>query len=80
MTFKIDSHVKAPRIRKPKSQRTPEIATKAIAEYKTAFKRVYGVTPEMKYDATSGFVSDGRTSCSVKRLKELTTMLKARVE
>lgn len=77
--FKIDSHVKPPRIKKPKSERTPDNVGAAIKAHAEAYKAVFGITPTYVYNVTTKFVRiSGGEAVSLQRLKELTRMLKMR--
>lgn len=81
--FAIESGVKPPRIKKPKNQRTPENVRKAFDAYNDAYKKVYGVRLDgFTYNNASRFVyiERSRFGVSLKRLKEMTRMLNARVE
>ena len=79
MEFRIEAHVKPPRIRKPKA--VPDNVRAAYAAYSDAYKAVHGVpAPAMTYNKATQFIAVGREpGVSLMRLKELTRMLKARV-
>lgn len=78
--FKIDSHVKPPRVRKAKL--VPDNVRAAYEAYSSAYKRVHGVAaPQMLYSKQTTFIHIGtEPGVSLQRLKELTRMLLARVE
>lgn len=77
MTYAIESHYKLPKRRKAKA--VPDAIAAAMRAYQEAFKAVYGVTPTLTFNKATRFISDGKTSCSTKRLKELTRMLRQRI-
>lgn len=76
--FKIDSHIKPPRMRK--ARKCPPGVHTAFEAYTVEYKKVYGVLPTgFTYDKATKFVHVGNSSgVSVKRLKELTRQLKLR--
>lgn len=78
--FKIDSHVKPPRIKVPKKLRTPPQVHSAYKAYGEAYKRVYGVSPTgFTYDVATKFIHVGNSAgVSVQRLKEMTRQLTLR--
>lgn len=78
--YEIESGIKAPRIKTPKCKRVPDSVTKGIEAYRDAYKAVYGIRPSLVYSIETGYISDGKTSVKLKRLKEMTRMLKARVD
>jgi hypothetical protein len=78
--FRIDSHVKPP---KAKRKRVfPLNVSSALVAYSAAYKGVYGVLPPAStYDKATALIHVGKDAgVSLMRLKELTRMLKARVE
>lgn len=74
MTYKLQSHVKPPKARKPKA--CPFKA--AFDEYAEAYKSVYGVSPSSYTISPGGeFIRIGASAgVSLSRLKELTRQLK----
>lgn len=73
--FKIDSHVKPPKVRK--QRKCPPAVNLAFEAYAKAYKLVYGVSPEgFTYDKATGFIRIGNSAgVSLMRLKELTRQL-----
>lgn len=78
--FKIDSHVKPPRIKVPKCKRTPANVHTAYKAYGDAYKKVYGVSPTgFTYDVATKFIHVGNSvGVSLHRLKEMTRQLELR--
>lgn len=78
--FKIESHVKPPRIKVPKKLRTPQQVHNAYKAYGEAYKRVYGVSPTgFTYDVATKFIHVGNSAgVSLQRLKEMTRQLELR--
>lgn len=78
--FKIDSHVKPPKVRK--QRKCPPNVRAAYKAYAEAYKLVYGVKPDdFTYDKATKFIHVGNSGgVSLMRLKELTRMLLKRVE
>lgn len=80
MPFKIESHVKPPRIKVPKCKRTPANVHTAYKAYGDAYKKVYGVSPTgFTYDVATKFIHVGNSAgVSLHRLKEMTRQLELR--
>lgn len=78
--FRIDSHVKPPK--KRKAAPVPDSVLNAIDAYEGAYKRVHGVKPQaIAYHSETKMIRVGsEPSVSLMRLKELTRMLRARVD
>lgn len=78
--FKIDSHVKPPRIKVPKCKRTPQNVHDAYKAYSEAYKKVFGVSPTgFTYDIGTKFIHVGNSAgVSLQRLKEMTRQLALR--
>lgn len=76
--FKIDSHVKPPKVRK--QRKCPPAVSLAFEAYSKAYKAVYGVMPDgFTYDKATKFVHVGNsTGVSLQRMKELTRQLTLR--
>lgn len=78
MTYAIESHIKPPKRRKVKAQ--PDNVAKAMVEYGVAYKAVYGVSPAMSYCKINRMITTPQGAANLHRVKELTRMLKARVD
>lgn len=78
--YKIDSHIKAPRIRKPKKDRIPDTVKRAFEAYSQAYKKVFGILPNsFRYDKVAQFIYIGNSAgVTAARLRELTRQLNAR--
>jgi hypothetical protein len=76
--FKIESHVKPPKMRK--QRKCPPAVNLAFESYSKAYKLVYGVSPTgFTYDKATQFIHVGNSAgVSLMRLKELTRQLKLR--
>lgn len=78
--FKIDSHVKPPRIKVRKQRKCPPNVNLAFEAYAKAYKLVYGVSPDgFTYDKATKFIHVGNSAgVSLQRLKEMTRQLELR--
>lgn len=79
MTITIDSHIKPPKTRRKRE--CPPAVQNAFKSYSAAHRAVYGKLPSgFRYDKKTRFIHvDNEPGVSVKRLGELTRMLRARI-
>ena len=75
-SYKIESHVKPPKTRK--QRKCPPNVREAYEAYADAYRLAYGFKPEgFTYDKETKLIKvDNSAGVSLKRLKELTRMLK----
>lgn len=76
--YKIDSHIKAPRVKK--ARKCPDSVHAAFKAYSEAYKKVFGITPDnFTYDKATKFIRIGNSGgVSLMRLKEMTRQLELR--
>lgn len=69
----------AKQARKPKAKiKVSEALRNAAKAYKTAYKAAYHMSPTLTFDGTWVRLPGQKEGISLKRLKEMTTQLKAR--
>lgn len=71
--------VAMPKRRKSKPRVSPALR-QAANEYKDAYKTVYNVKPELTWDGKWVRIKGQAQGISLRRLKELTTQLRARAD
>ena len=69
--------VPMPKRRKPKSKIPPALKAGA-QEYKDAYRAVYGMLPELRWDGKWIRIKGQAQGVNLRRLRELTTQLKLR--
>lgn len=74
----IEQGIKPPKLRKVKP--VPDSAQSAMNEYCEVYRRLYGRKPIVEYDKTVNKVNVDGAMVSPKRLRELTVMMKRRIE
>lgn len=67
-----------PRQRKHKAPKLGLLAKKTLDRYRKAYKRVYGIYPEVKFDGTWFRIKGERLGVKRMRLKELAEQLEYR--
>ena len=74
----IEQGIKPPRLRKPKA--VPDSVQSAMDAYSEACRKLYCRTPNLSYDKRANKVCADGAWIVPKRLRELTAMMKRRIE
>lgn len=77
--MQTETNVPMPKRRKARP-RVPQALRDAAQDYKDAYKAAYGVKPELTWDGKWIRIKGQAQGVSLRRLKELTTQLRARAD
>jgi hypothetical protein len=79
MSYAIDNHVKPPRAKRSKvKQAADDRQQRTLDAYADAYKRNFGVRPDMRVEGAWVYIAGDKQGVSLQRLKELTTQLNLR--